>query len=138
MRFLVVDDDFETRLLVQKMLNPFGQVDVATDGEEGIMAFTTSLKEGNPYSLITLDILMPNMDGQQTLRELREIEKEWGIKTDKQIKVLMITGLDDSEEVHNAFSFGETTRFIEKPINRAVLLAEIIKLGLSLPEAKAE
>ena len=135
MRFLVIDDDFETRLLVQKMLCPFGIIDVATDGEEGIMAFTTALKEGKPYSLITLDILMPNMDGQQTLRELREIEKERGVTIDKQTKVLMITGLDDSEEVHNAFSFGETTRFIVKPIDRSVLLAEIVKMGIPLPEA---
>ena len=135
MRFLVIDDDFETRLLVQKMLSPFGLIDVATDGEEGIMAFTTALKEGKPYSLITLDILMPNMDGQQTLRELREIEKERGVTIDKQTKVLMITGLDDSEEVHDAFSFGETTRFIIKPIDRSVLLSEIVKMGIPLPEA---
>ena len=137
MRFLVIDDDFETRLLMQKMLSPFGLVDVATDGEEGIMAFTAALKENKPYSLITLDILMPNMDGQQTLRELREIEKERGLTAGKQTKVLMITGLDDSEEVHDAFSFGETTRFIVKPIDKAVLLAEIANMGIALPGVDA-
>ena len=72
MRFLVVDDDFETRHLMQKLLRPFGDVDVATDGEEGVEAFSRALKAGEPFALVTMDILMPNIDGQQALREIRQ------------------------------------------------------------------
>lgn len=136
MRFLVVDDDFETRRLVQKLLRPFGEVDVATDGEEGVEAFSRALKEGEPYALVTMDILMPNVDGQQALREIREIEKEQGIPDDKQVKVIMISGLDNSEELHDAFFLGEAAGYIVKPINHEALLQEIVKLGVSLP-AKA-
>ena len=134
MRFLVVDDDFETRHLVQKLLKPFGDVDVATDGEEGVEAFARALKADEPYSLITMDILMPNIDGQQALREIRQIEKERGLSTDKQARVIMISGLDNSEELHDAFFLGEATSYIVKPINHAVLLQEIAKLGISLPQ----
>ncbi len=63
MRFLVVDDGFETRRLVQKLLRPFGEVDVAADGEEGVESFSRAIKEGKPYALVTMDILMPNVDG---------------------------------------------------------------------------
>jgi len=133
MRFLVVDDDFETRRLVQKLLRPFGDVDVATDGEEGVEAFLRALKEGEPYALITMDILMPNIDGQQALREIRQIEKERGIPPEEQAKVIMISGLDNSEELHDAFFLGEATSYIVKPINHVVLLQEIEKLGVELP-----
>jgi two-component system chemotaxis response regulator CheY len=132
MRFLVVDDDFETRRLVQRLLRPYGDVDVAMDGEEGVEAFSRSLKEGEPYALITMDILMPNIDGQQALREIRQIEKERDVPPAQQARIIMISGLDDSKEVHDAFFLGEATSYIVKPINHQVLLQEIEKLGVSL------
>lgn len=133
MRFLVVDDDFETRHLMQKLLRPFGDVDVATDGEEGVEAFSRALKEGDPYALVTMDILMPNIDGQQALREIRQIEKEHDIARENQARVIMVSGLDNSKELHDAFFLGEATSYIVKPINHTVLLQEIAKLGLPLP-----
>ena len=132
MRFLVVDDDFETRRLVQRLLRPYGDVDVATDGEEGVEAYAQALQEGEPYDLITMDILMPNVDGQQALREIRSIEKERGFGPDRQVKVIMISGLDDSEELHDAFFLGEAASYIVKPINHSALLQEIEKLGIPL------
>ncbi|MDL2280017.1 response regulator [Desulfovibrio sp. OttesenSCG-928-G11] len=134
MRFLVVDDDFETRRLMQKLLRPFGEVDVATDGEEAVEAFSRALKECEPYDLITMDILMPNIDGQQALREIREIEKERGIDKEAETRVIMISGLDNSEELHDAFFLGEATGYIVKPINHSALLQEIAKLGVVLPK----
>lgn len=134
MKFLVVDDDFESRRLVQKILHPFAYVDVAMDGEEGVEAFRSALKDGEPYDLITLDILMPNSDGQQALREIREIEKEFGVPAEKAVKVIMVSGLDDSKELHDAFFLGEATSYIVKPIRRQVILDEIASLGLALDE----
>ncbi|MFV0423258.1 response regulator [Oleidesulfovibrio sp.] len=137
MKFLIVDDDFDSRRLVQKILHPFGYVDIATDGEEGVEAFRTALKDGEPYNLITLDILMPNIDGQQALREIREIEKEMGVAPENAVKVIMISGLDDSKELHDAFFLGEATSYIVKPIRRQLLLDEIATLGISLDQAVA-
>lgn len=137
MKFLVVDDDFDSRRLVQKLLHPYGYVDVATDGEEGVQAFQTALRDGDPYDVITLDILMPNADGQQALREIREIEKEAGIGSDQAVKVIMVTGLDDSQEVHDAFFLGNATSYIMKPIRRQLLLDEIAKLGIVLTKTEA-
>ena len=132
MKFLIVDDDFDSRKLLQKILRPYGECDVAVDGEEGVEAFKTALKEDDPYDLISMDILMPNMDGQQCLREIREIEKEMGVTNDKVVKVVMITGLDDSQEVHDAFFLGDATSYIVKPIRKQILIEEIRSLGLNI------
>ena len=56
MKCLVIDDDFDSRRLLQKILNPYAMVDVATDGEEAVQAFRTAHKENDPYQLITLDL----------------------------------------------------------------------------------
>ncbi len=135
MKFLIVDDDFDSRRLVQKILHPYGYVDVAADGEEGVEAFRTALKDGEPYDVITLDIMMPNMDGQDTLREIREIEKEVGIPAEKAAKVIMISGLDDSKEVHDAFFLGHAISYMVKPIRKQTLLDEIQSMGVTLEKS---
>ncbi len=132
MKFLIIDDDFDSRRLLQKILHPYGYVDIAADGEEGIEAYRTTLEEGEPYQLITMDILMPNIDGQQALREIREMEKDMGISDEDAVKVIMVSGIDDSKELYDAFFLGEATSYIVKPIRRQVLLDEIMRLGIAI------
>lgn len=133
MRFLVVDDDFQVRSSLQRLLHPWGITEVATDGEEAVEAFRLALKRGEPYDLVVLDILMPNIDGQEALREMREIEKEMQIPEDKAVKVIIVSGLDAAKEVRDAFFLGNATSFIVKPIRNQVLFDEMTALGLPLP-----
>lgn len=134
MKCLVIDDDFDSRRLLQKILHPFAYVDVATDGEEGVLAFHQALKENDPYQLITLDLVMPNSDGQQALREIREIEKEMGIPEKNGVKIIVVSGLDDNQEIHDTFFLGKATSYMVKPIRRQILLEEVENLGLPLNE----
>ena len=134
MRFLIVDDDFDSRRLMQRILYPFGFCDVAVDGEEAVEAVRRALKENEPYDLICMDIIMPNVDGQQALQEIRQVEKEMGVKPEDAIKVIMISGLDDSKELHDAFFLGEATSYIVKPVRKQTLLEEMKNLGLRVDE----
>lgn len=134
MKCLVIDDDFDSRRLLQKILHPFAYVDVATDGEEGVLAFHQALKENEPYQLITLDLVMPNSDGQQALREIREIEREMGIAQKDGVKIIVVSGLDDNREIHDAFFLGNATSYMMKPVRRQILLEEVENLGLPLNE----
>lgn len=134
MRVLIVDDDFDSRRLLQKIIYPYGYSDVAVDGEEAVEAFRRALGDGEPYDLICLDIMMPNMDGQQALREIRDIEKEEGVAKDKSVKVIMVSALDDSKELHDAFFLGEATSYLVKPIRKQTLLEEMKNLGLDVTE----
>ncbi len=70
MKILVVDDDPSIRMLYKEELEDEGyDVVVASSGEQAIELF----QRENP-DLVTLDILMPDMDGIQVLRKMKEIK----------------------------------------------------------------
>jgi len=77
-----------------------------------------------------MDIMMPNMDGQEALRKIRDIEKEKGIKGLKEAKVIMITSLDDPKTAIQAYYKGGATSYIVKPVEREKLLKELQVIGL--------
>ena len=130
MRALIVDDDFYCRSFLQEILHPFGYCDIAVNGDEAIFAFRNALKDGKPYDLVCLDLVMPEIDGHNALREIRSIEKDLGVTPANETKVIITTVLDNTEETHNAFFLGGATSYLVKPIDEAVLVAELRKLGL--------
>jgi two-component system chemotaxis response regulator CheY len=129
LRSLIVEDDFISRLLLQKFLAPLGESHVAVDGEEAVLAVTAALDAGQPYQLICLDIMMPKLDGQAVLRALREHEEKHGMPLGKGAKVIMTTCLKDAQNIMEAFR-GQCDVYMVKPIARAKLLEELRKLDL--------
>ncbi len=130
MRILIVEDDFVSRQILETLLSPHGQCHTAVDGEEAVQSFRMAHKEGTPYDLICLDIMMPNMDGQEALKRIRGIEKEKGLKSPEEVKVVMVTALDDPKSVVEAYYRGGATSYIVKPIEKDKLLDEIRAFGL--------
>ncbi len=131
MRVLIVDDDFISRRLLQKILSSYGDCDIAVDGAEAIRAFELAWSEGRPYDLICMDIVMPNIDGQQALRKIREIEGERSIHWAHEVKVIMTTSLDDPESVSDAIYKGGATSYLIKPISKVSITNELRKLGFT-------
>lgn len=93
------------------------------------MRFKEALSEGQPYDLICLDIMMPQMDGHDALAAIRRIEKEHGINGLDGAKVIMTTALSDSKNIIGAFRKGCEV-YIVKPVKKEKLLEEMEKLGL--------
>jgi two-component system, chemotaxis family, chemotaxis protein CheY len=130
MRFLVVEDDFTSRKLLQKILAPYGEVDVAVNGQEAVEAFELALSENNPYGLVCMDIMMPEMDGQEALKRIREIERQRGIANTDEVKVIMTTALDDPKNVVEAYYKGGATSYVPKPIDRQLFLQLLRNIGI--------
>lgn len=130
MRILIVEDDFIARRILKEILSTYGDCDIVVDGEEAIQAFRLAWEDGNPYDLICMDIMMPNINGQEALKEIRDIEKQIGIKSIEEVKVVMITALDDPKSVIHAYYKGGATSYIVKPVERDKLLEELRLLGL--------
>ncbi len=130
MRFLIVDDEITSRKILQKSLKPYGACDFAVNGAEAIISFKKALEEDCPYDLICMDIMMPNIDGQQAVKEIRKFEKEKGIKPKKEVKIIMVTALGDPKNAVEAFYQGRATSYLVKPISVEKLIEEVKKFGL--------
>lgn len=130
MRVLIVEDDYYCRSMLHDMLRPIAECDIAVNGEEAVFAFKRALEAKKPYDLICLDLVMPEMDGHQTLKELRSMEREMEIHPMSEAKVIVTTVLDDDKETNDAFFLGGATSYLVKPIEEKKLMQELESLGL--------
>jgi DNA-binding NtrC family response regulator len=93
-RILIVDDE---EIVIKSCLRILGggdyHVEVAYDGREALRKI-----EQNPYDVIILDVMMPNMGGLEVLRRVKE--------THPDVDVIMITGLSQVETVVQARKLG--------------------------------
>ncbi len=129
MKILIVDDDFMNRKLLQEIIKPYGLTHIAVDGQEAVEAVRVAMATGEPYQLICLDIMMPKMDGQQALRQIRDLEEAAGITSTYGAKIIMTTALGDPKNAMTAFQ-SLCDGYVVKPIDIAKLQEELRKLKL--------
>ena len=129
MKCLIVEDDFAARRLLKRYLSNYSDCDIAVDGNEAVQAFGQAMNEKEPYELICLDIMMPNINGREALKAIRQIESEYGIDGLDGVKVIMTTALGDSKNIVGSFREG-CEAYIVKPVEKDKLLEEMANLGL--------
>ncbi len=129
MKTLIVEDDFTSRLLMQELLKKYGPVHIAVNGKEAVQAVRISLAANEPYDLICLDIMMPEMDGQEALRQIRREEEHRDILSENGANILMTTVLDDVKNVMTAYS-NLCDGYLPKPIQQKKMFEELRRLGL--------
>jgi len=108
---LLIDDDPEFCAYIQLLLSKQGfDVEVARDAISG-------LKRGYATSpdLILLDMMMPGMDGRDTLRRFREMSD---------VPIVMLTALSAEEDMIRGLELG-ADEYLTKPITSAELVARI-------------
>jgi len=132
MRVLIVEDDFIGSRLMKKFLEADCFCHLAFDGREAIDAFEAALKEGKPYDLLFLDIMMPEVNGIDVLKTVRTMEEQRGIAHDKGVKVIMTTAMNDADVIMESFT-ARCDGYIVKPVRKEKLFEEIENLGL-LPQ----
>jgi two-component system chemotaxis response regulator CheY len=127
---LIVEDDFISRRILRELLGAHCDCEIAVDGEEAVTAFKLAHESKAPYDLICMDIMMPNMDGREALRLIRQREKELEVPPNLEVKILMTTALDDPKTVFDSFYQDGATAYLVKPISKQKLLRELRALGL--------
>ena len=95
MKALIVEDDFTSRLFLQTFLSRYGECHVAVNGKEAVEAFRLATNNGSPYDLICMDIMMPEMDGQEAVRQMRALEDAGGVLSHRGVKIIMTTAVTD-------------------------------------------
>ncbi len=129
MKILIVEDEVDTRQLLQMLLSDYGTCDLAANGQEALAAVEQAIKDEEPYDLAFMDIMMPEMDGMEALQKIRRMEfKHFGEEL-KSMKVIMATAKDMAKDIQEAFRSG-CEAYITKPFNKEKLLEQITELGL--------
>jgi two-component system copper resistance phosphate regulon response regulator CusR len=112
MRILIVEDDPKTSAYLRKGLSENGfRVVVATEGEEGLHLALTS-----DFDLVILDVMLPNMDGWQVLKKIRERGND--------IPVIFLTARDAVPDRVKGLELGADD-YLVKPFAFSELIARI-------------
>jgi two-component system chemotaxis response regulator CheY len=130
-KILLVEDELTSRMALNSFLNPFGEVDIAVNGNNAITAIKKALETNKPYELIFLDIIMPEIDGITTLKKIRQLETQHGINEYAKSKVIMTSANIDKDIILKAARAGCTSYMI-KPIDKTRLYNEIRKHGFEI------
>ena len=96
MHILIVEDDFVSRKFMTKFLSKYGSCQTAEDGEQAVEKYKSAVLDNKPFVLICMDIVMPKMDGYETVAAIRAFEREQGFAPKQEVKVIMTSGMDAS------------------------------------------
>ncbi len=107
-------------------ITTLGECDLVNNGSEAIKAFIKAIDKGENYDLITLDIVMPEMDGHEVLKRIRKIEEERGLDS---TKIIMTTAMDDAKVIMSAFK-EQCDGYLVKPIRKEDLMKRLCELNL--------
>ena len=111
-KILVVDDESRMRKLVKDFLVKKGYIVIeAEDGAKAVDLFFTN----KDISLVILDVMMPNMDGWQVCREIRNFSK---------VPIIMLTAKADERSELQGFELG-VDEYITKPFSPKILVARV-------------
>lgn len=112
LKVLVVDDESRMRKLVNDFLTKAGyEVLEAENGSKAVDCFFDT----QDIALIILDVMMPQMDGWQVCREIRQFSK---------VPIIMLTAKSDERDELQGFKLG-VDEYISKPFSPKILVARV-------------
>lgn len=118
MRAIIIDDDIDQIALMRKMLEKQRYTVLSsTNGTDGINMF----RHSKP-NVVFLDIVMPGIDGFVTLRKIKSLANELGIKP----IIFMTTAKSGTTDVMNAIRFGASD-YLVKPVTESKLIEKLQK-----------
>jgi two-component system chemotaxis response regulator CheY len=133
MKILIVDDDEVSSARLSILLSHYGTCSVAECGKDALRMFSEANEEGQPYSLIALDIDLPDIKGTEVLREIRRYESEkLKLRPDDAARIIMVTVFNDREYVMDSLE-GGCTRYLVKPVDRKSLSKALFMLWSTPP-----
>jgi two-component system chemotaxis response regulator CheY len=130
LKCLVVDDDELGREMIAHFLEGVAECEMAENGLEAVEMFRSAFEGGTPYGLIILDIVMPEMDGHTAAKEIRTIEKEWGVPINDGVNIIVLSSLNTPDDVIQAYVSARSAAHLVKPVLPDKLRATLSKLGI--------
>ncbi len=122
---LIVDDDAINRKILKKIFSEFYDIQEAKNGREGLILL---LEQKERYGAVLLDVLMPEMNGIEVLRQMK------GMGLLEEIPVFLITSERSEDEMREAYQLG-VMDVISKPVI-SFIVQRRVKSVIELFEAR--
>ena len=114
-RILIIDDDHHILLMIKKMLERAGfEVDLASNGNEGLELFKRM-----PIDLVITDIIMPEKEGLETIREMKRLRSD--------LKIIAMSGggkVSSDNYLNTAKIFG-ASKILTKPFSQKQMISAV-------------
>jgi two-component system, chemotaxis family, chemotaxis protein CheY len=121
---LIIDDEIQEYTCIKSML---GVCDIVESGLIGVEYAETALKIKSYYNLILLDVVIPDLDGIEVIRKIRDLEKSYNIKSSSEAKIVVVSSRRDEPTILEAFRNG-ATGWIDKPVATDLFLIKLKNL----------
>ena len=134
LKTLIIDDHSASIALLVSLLVDHCTCLSATTGQEGIELFAEAHKSGEPFDVVLLDILMPDLDGIETLKRIRKIEladREVQLfgKREGLTRIIMQTSSDNPQDFMDSYLKGRCNGFIQKLYSKEEIVEKVLGKG---------
>ena len=117
-KILICDDVIDNSFLLQTILETEDcYIEIANSGAEVLAKIDTDIE---PPDLLILDVMMPEIDGYEVARRIRQSNKF------KSLPILLVTGLNEDDGINE--SGVEVNAIIQKPYDPDVITAQVLVL----------
>ncbi len=123
MRILIVDDEMVSRVKLETVMESIGVCESVDGGNAAVERYREVFGEEKGFDLVMLDIDMPDMQGEEVLRKIREIENYGPLRA----AVVMVTAQSDQEHVLACLKSG-CDEYIAKPFDAKIIKDKLVQL----------
>jgi CheY-like chemotaxis protein/HPt (histidine-containing phosphotransfer) domain-containing protein len=120
LHILGVDDNATNRMIITKMVESFGcRIETAASGTKALEMLQFAYNNGDPYQVVLLDMQMPDMDGEQTTREIK------GDPLGKDINIIILTSMGQRGDAARLEAVG-CSGYLPKPVKQSLLREALV------------
>jgi two-component system chemotaxis response regulator CheY len=96
LKALIVDDSDMSRRIAARIVSRVFACDLAEDGSVAVSKYKEAIDAGEPYDIIFMDVIMPEMDGKEAVRKIREHEENTG---QQRTPIIMVSASETLEGI---------------------------------------
>lgn len=128
MKILIVDDENISRNILLAKMTHMGTCVAVDSAKKALAEIDKAKAEKQPFDVITLDVSMPGMGGQELLEYIRKKEVQDKIPKKDRVKILMITARMNMGTINACIKRG-CNGYLTKPVSHVQLVQSLSNLG---------